>query len=96
MKQQLLCSLKLQTIVDENLVDELEPELEQDNDKKAIESNNSAQPNKREHSWLIPFLINICLAHASYSIVQPSPAPYLIQKGIPESGILLTMDNLYV
>ena len=79
-------------LLSQALEDELQPELEQpDNNKKAIESNNSTQSNKREHPWLMPFLVNIFLAYASYSIVQPSLAPYLIQIGIPESYLPWTI-----
>ena len=67
-------------------VDELEPELEPNNDQKAIKSNSITQPNQEEHhSWLIPFLVNIFLANAAASVIQPSLAPYLTQIGIPES-----------
>eukprot|EP00956_Cyclotella_meneghiniana_P042414 scaffold248450_cov41-Cyclotella_meneghiniana.AAC.1 len=79
-------------LLSQALEDELHPELEQpDNNKKAIESNNSTQSNKRKHPWLMPFLVNIFLAYASYSIVQPSLAPYLIQIGIPESYLPWTI-----
>ena len=72
----------------EDIVDD--PGVEPGHDKKAIESN-STQPNKREHPWLIPFLVNLFLANASYTIVQPSLAPYLIQIGIPESYLPWTI-----
>lgn len=63
---------------------EPEPELEPTNDKKTIESN-TIQSNKPDNSWLVPILVNIFLACASFSIIKPSLAPYLIQIGISES-----------
>ena len=64
-------------LLPQTLVDELEPELEPENDKKAIEPNSITQPNQREHPWLIPFLVNIFLTNADSSIILLSLAPYL-------------------
>lgn len=72
----------------EDIVDD--PDVDSGHAKQAIESN-SSQPNKREHPWLIPFLVNLFLANASYTIVQPSLAPYLLQIGIPESYLPWTI-----
>lgn len=38
-----------------------------------------------EHTWLIPFFINIFMACASFSIVMPSLAPYILEIGAPLS-----------
>jgi hypothetical protein len=46
--------------------------------------NESIRANK-EHTWLIPFFVNIFLACASFSIIRPSLAPYLLQIGAPLS-----------
>ena len=60
-------------------------ELEAEYDKKAIKSNNIQSNEQKHHSWLIPFLVNIFLSCASFSIVQPSLAGYLNQIGAPLS-----------
>eukprot|EP00956_Cyclotella_meneghiniana_P018560 scaffold30993_cov50-Cyclotella_meneghiniana.AAC.4 len=60
---------------------ELEPEYH----KKGIKSNNIQSNEHKHHSWLIPFLVNIFLSCASFSIVQPSLAGYLNQIGAPLS-----------
>lgn len=37
----------------------------------------------RRHTWLLPFFANIFLACASFSIVMPSLAPYILDIGAP-------------
>eukprot|EP00581_Thalassiosira_minuscula_P018614 CAMPEP_0183733914 /NCGR_PEP_ID=MMETSP0737-20130205/42400_1 /TAXON_ID=385413 /ORGANISM="Thalassiosira miniscula, Strain CCMP1093" /LENGTH=521 /DNA_ID=CAMNT_0025967281 /DNA_START=168 /DNA_END=1733 /DNA_ORIENTATION=+ len=37
----------------------------------------------RSESWMIPFFVNIFLACASFSIVMPSLAPYILDIGAP-------------
>lgn len=37
------------------------------------------------HTWLVPFFINIFLACASFSIIMPSLAPYILEIGAPLS-----------
>ena len=61
---------------------ELEPEHGYD---KQYKNNNTIQSKKQKHSWLIPFFANIFLACASFSIIRPSLAPYLLQIGAPIS-----------
>ena len=73
-----------QVLVEPAPAPEPEPAPEPANDKKTIESN-TIQSNKPDNSWLVPILVNIFLACASFSIIKPSLAPYLIQIGISES-----------
>ena len=76
-------------LLDEDIDDlelESEPEPEPGNGKKNAGSNSSSvQSSKQHYSWFIPFCVNIFLSCASFSIIQPSLAPYLLQTGIPES-----------
>eukprot|EP00956_Cyclotella_meneghiniana_P026408 scaffold57012_cov63-Cyclotella_meneghiniana.AAC.1 len=74
-------------LLDEDIDDlELESEPEPGNGKKnAVSNSSSVQSSKQHYSWFIPFCINIFLSCASFSIIQPSLAPYLLQTGIPES-----------
>lgn len=39
----------------------------------------------RRHTWMLPFLFNIFLACASFSIVMPTLAPYVLDVGAPLS-----------
>ncbi len=45
-----------------------------------VESND-AFASVDDHTWLIPFFINIFMACASFSIVMPSLAPYILEIG---------------
>jgi hypothetical protein len=57
------------------------------NEQKKINHSNRIQTDwsHEVHSWLVPFFVNIFLACASFSIVMPSLAPYLLQIGAPLS-----------
>ena len=46
------------------------------------ETHDNETINKR-HLWLLPFFVNIFLACASFSIVMPSLAPYILDIGAP-------------
>lgn len=56
----------------------------------------TVKSDKSENSWLVPVLVNIFLACASFSILKPNLALYLIQIGIPESFLtwVLFIDNI--